>query len=125
MKNETEDKKIHLKDTPVFTMNTTDKLFFALARRDNETLSYVYALVINDLNAGKHAAPSYSMDMRTEISVFKNAIHADIYYETAKLVMEQQKTGGQKRLIETFRDVFETQISAFNKMAANFKTRQK
>ena len=121
----TDDNKIRQNETPAFTMNTTDKLFFALARRDNEKLSYVYALVINNQNAGTNNAPIYPLEMRTEISAFKDVANADMYYETARLVMEQQKTGPQKKLLDAFIGVCETQIAAFNKMAANFKTRTK
>lgn len=111
--------------TPMLTMNTTDKLFFALARRDTDTLSYVYALVINNSNVGKDAAPSYPAETKTEISAFRSAVRADAYYETAKLVMEQQKTGILKQLYDAFSDWFEPQISAFNKTAADFKTKTK
>lgn len=111
--------------TPILTLNTTDKLFFALARRDVDTKSYVYALVINNSNAGKDASPSYPAEPKTEISVFRSALRADAYYETAKLVMEQQQTGVLKQLHEAFSDWFEPQISAFNKMAADFKTKTK
>ena len=110
---------------PEITMNTTDKLFFALARRDVDTKSYVYALVINNSNVGKDAAPSYPAETKTEISAFRSASRADMYYETAKLVMEQQQTGVLKQLYDTFRNWFEPQISAFNKMAADFKTKTK
>jgi len=119
------DENMHSKETPAFTMNTTDKLFFALARRDNATLSYVYALVINNANAGTNLGPTYPADMRTEISTFRSPINATIYYETAKLVMEQQQNGPQKKMMDMFHNLFESQISAFDKMAANFKTRQK
>ena len=111
--------------TPMLTLNTTDKLFLALARRDVDTKSYVYALVINNSNVGKDAAPSYPAETKTEISAFRSALRADAYYETAKLVMEQQKTGILKQLYDAFHDWFEPQISAFNKMAADFKTKTK
>ena len=117
------DKKENI--TPMLTMNTTDKLFFALARRDTDTLSYVYALVINNSNAGKSALPAYPAEPKTEISVFRSTLRADAYYETAKLVMEQQQTGALQQLYETFRNWFEPQISAFNKTAADFKTKTK
>ena len=104
---------------PEITLDVNDKLFFALARRDTNTLSYVYALVIN------RQGGSYPADMKTEISSFKTPAHADMYLESAQLAMELQKTGILKQLHELFTGVFEPQINAFNKMAADFKTRQK
>ena len=110
---------------PDFTLNTTDKLFFALARRDVDTKSYVYALVINNANKDKSLLPSYSMDIKTEISSFRSVSRADAYYETAKLIMEQQVNGNLGKLHELFRGLFESQIAAFFKMAADFKTKTK
>ena len=104
---------------PAITLNATDKLFFALARRDTDTLSYVYALVINKEGA------SYPADIKTEISTFKTPARANMYFETAQLAMELQKNGLLKQLHELFNGVFEPQIKEFNKMAANFKTRTK
>ena len=121
----TDDKNIDLNKMPAITMNTTDKLFFALARRDTETLSYVYALVINNLNAERGGTPEYPMDIKTEISAFKNVENANMYFETATLVMQSQKTGILKKLYDTFGDVFKKNITDFNQMVAGFKTRTK
>ena len=115
----TKDENIKLNGIPAFTMNTTDKLFFALARRDVDTLSYVYALVVNKADNG------YPVEMQTEISAFKNAQRANIYYETAKLVMEQQKTGILKQLHDTYSRLFDSQITAFNTMASSFQIKTK
>ena len=120
---EKSDKKAGVR--PVLTMNTDDKLFFALARRDVDTKSYVYALVINNSNAGKDAVPSYPAEMKTEISAFRTASRADLYYETAQLIKEQQQTGRLKQLYDMFKDFFQPQIQEFVKMAADFKTRTK
>lgn len=113
----TKDKDIKLNGIPAFSMNTTDKLFFALARRDVDALSYVYTLVVNKVDNG------YPIEMLTEISTFKNVQCANIYYETAKLIMEQQKTGILKQLHDTYSKLFVAQISAFNTMAASFQTK--
>lgn len=104
---------------PAITLDATDKLFFALARRDTNTLSYVYALVINKEGA------SYPANIKTEISTFKTPARANMYFETAQLAMELQKSGMLKQLHELFNGVFEPQINAFNKMASEFKTRTK
>jgi len=124
----TDDNKINLDKMPALTMNTTDKLFFALARRDTETLSYVYALVINNMHAGTKTTPEYSpMDTRVEISVFKNVAKANMYFETATLIMEQQQNGVIKGLYEALRnwEFVKNHIDSFNKMTSNFKTRTK
>ena len=111
--------------TPDVTMNTTDKLFFALARRDIDTKSYVYALVINNANKDKSLSPSYPMDLKTEISSFRSVSRANAYYETAQLIMEQQVNGTLGQIHELFRGMFEPQIAQFFKMAADFKTKTK
>ncbi|MBR2285878.1 MAG: hypothetical protein IJ866_00215 [Alphaproteobacteria bacterium] len=110
---------IDMNKMPALTMNINDKLFFALARRDTDTLSYVYSLVIN------REQGSYPAEMKTEISAFKDTASANLYYETATLVMEQQQSGILNKIHELFRGMFESQITAFNKSASGFKTRTK
>ncbi|MBO7642592.1 MAG: hypothetical protein J6S74_00440 [Alphaproteobacteria bacterium] len=121
----TNDKDINLNKTPMLTLNTTDKLFFALARRDVDTLSYVYALVINNSNKNSGAAPSYPMNLETEISAFKTSERANVYYETAKLVMEHQKYGTLGQVYDMFNGLFKDDIEKFNKMATGFQTKTK
>jgi len=121
----TNDKGINLNKTPMLTLNTTDKLFFALARRDVDALSYVYALVINNSNKNSGAAPSYPMNLETEISAFKTPERANVYYETAKLIMEHQKYGALSQVYDMFTGVFQDNIATFNKMALDFKIKTK
>ena len=84
--------KADTNQTPVLTLNTTDKVYLALVRKDVDTYNYVYALVLNNENMGKNANPSYPMVPVTEISAFATAKQADIYFHTANRVMEYQKT---------------------------------
>ena len=88
---ETDDFKVKIDQAPQLTLNTSDKIYRALARRSADIYNFVYALVLNNENkpGGK---PSYPLIPVTEISTFLDAKKADIYYHAAQSVMEYQRT---------------------------------
>ena len=84
--------KVKTSQMPQLTLNTTDKVYLALLRKDVDKHNYVYALVLNNENIGLKVNPSYPLCPVTEISSFATAKQADIYFHAANRVMEYQKT---------------------------------
>lgn len=88
----TKEIEVKTNQMPMLTLNTTDKVYLALARKDVDKYNYVYALVLNNESKGRSTKPSYPMVPVTEISTFATATQADIYFHAANRVMEYQKT---------------------------------
>ncbi len=91
---------------PDLTLNTSDKIYLATAKRSGGKLTYVYILAcLKTLNN------NYEINPTTQIATFDNAKRADIFYETVKRVMEYQNAAPGVRQI---RDALSEDIAAFN-----------
>ena len=111
-KTKTNDKEVKLKEAPELTLNMTDKVYLALARRSADMYSYVYALVLKNANKPGER-PTYPMMPETEVSVFTNPKKADIYYNAASQVMEIQKKT-MKQFYDVVVDWCSDNIARFN-----------
>lgn len=113
-KTKTDKIKVNTNQMPMLTLNTTDKVYLALARKDIDKYNYVYALVMNNDNLGLNANPSYPLVPITEISSFTTTKQADIYFHAANRVMEYQQ-----KMLKEFYDM----ASSFNKeLIENFNS---
>jgi len=89
---------------PLLTLSNADKLLLALSKKTEGKLIFIYSLII------RATAPNqYPLLTETEVSTFKNAGKADVYYATLKQVMKTQN----QKIIESMSNILEANIKMF------------
>ena len=94
---------------PLLQLSMSDKIYLAVSKYTKDNLHYIYSLFCPRISP---AQTQYSMVPDSEISVFKDADYADMYYQTLMQIKDFQSRGSGYEAISGFAKVY---IDAFNK----------
>ena len=89
---------------PTLTLSATDKIYLALVRKSIKNLTQVYTMVILRDSSGK-----YPFATHVQVATFKDASHADIYYNAVSGIMRAQS----KSCFQPFRLCFVESVKNF------------